>query len=287
MPDTALSLIGFMDEQQAHTYLLKTCALRPDQQTSAMLTATWQAAHARLATPIVNAGFPDIQPIPLVHKDYLERVIAHPRFINPIDGMDVDFALVEIEPLLAYQQHIWVEHSYEMCRDLPDNPSTEQVLRVCLPEQIQPIGSDVEVRHGPQPGQVAIVVIDLDIEAQSLAIYPTPDPSAHFVGWLHRRRLPYVQVARFNGKCYLRNGFHRVYGLVAKGVTHVPCIFLEAPTPGQAGIRPGRSFDLALLESDNPPTVAHLTRGHAVRLPLQRLEGVIQLTVQTGTQPAP
>ena len=83
MPDTALSLVGFMDQQQAHTYLLKTCALMPDQQTPAMLAATWQAARDRLGAPIANAGFPDIQPIPLTHKDYLNRVIAHPRFINP------------------------------------------------------------------------------------------------------------------------------------------------------------------------------------------------------------
>lgn len=86
-------------------------------------------------------------------------------------------------------------------------------MRVCLPEQLQPISHEVEIQRSSQAGQVTIVIKDLDIETQSLAVYPANDPSAHVIGFRNRRRLPYVQVVRFNGRCYLRNGFHRVYGV--------------------------------------------------------------------------
>lgn len=275
MGQTILSLLAFMEEADAYDYIGQACALTPEQQRQERLTATWKAARKRRGDPIPGAGYPDIRPIPDAYHAYLERVMAHPRFMNPVDGMDVDFALVEIEPLLAYQQHIWLEHAQARCAHLPRNPSFDDVLTLCLPERIEPIGANVEVRRGPYPGHTIIAVTDLDIDTLPLTIHPAADPTAHVIGWQQQRKLPYVQVARFNGRCYLRNGFHRVYGLVERGVTHVPCIFLKATTVEQAGIRPGHTLGLDVLESDDPPTVAHFTRGRVMPLPMQRYEMLI------------
>ena len=284
--DTALSLVGFMAESEARIYLRNVCRLTPNQRTDENLTAAWKIAQERLGDPIPRAGYPDIQPIPEEYHNHLEAVTAHPRFANPFDGMDVDWALVEIDPLLAYQYHVWLDHAADLVANVPNNPPFDVILERCLPQRIQPISPDIEVRRGDRPGYATIIVKDLDIVTRPLAISAGADPSAHLLGWKQLRKLPYVVVVRFNGRCYARNGFHRMYGLRARGVTRVPCIFLEAQTPRQVGIVPGETFELELLESANPPTVAHFTTGRAMRISLQRYAHIISVHDE-GLQPYP
>jgi hypothetical protein len=75
--------------------------------------------------------------------------------------------------------------------------------------------------------------------------------------------LPFASVARYNGKYYLTNGFHRAIGLRQAGATHMPCMVRDVATPEDVGIQPPGTFQLPLLESPDPPTVGHFTQGRA------------------------
>lgn len=91
--------------------------------------------------------------------------------------------------------------------------------------------------------------------------------------------LPFVHVVRLNGRCYLHNGFHRVYGAAMAGAQKVPCVFRDVPNAEAAGIRSdGATFDLALLESDNPPTLHHFASGQAYPTQLKLMSRVIHVS---------
>jgi hypothetical protein len=71
--------------------------------------------------------------------------------------------------------------------------------------------------------------------------------------------LPHVHVVRWQGLCYLHNGFHRALGCRAAGATHMPCLFRDVATAEEVGLGPGK-FPAALLQSANPPTVGAMTK---------------------------
>ena len=74
---------------------------------------------------------------------------------------------------------------------------------------------------------------------------------------------PFAQVVRFNGRCYLLNGYHRTVGAAQAGATHIPCIFRDVASALEAGVNPPETFPLGLLESNNPPTLGHFANGLA------------------------
>jgi hypothetical protein len=90
--------------------------------------------------------------------------------------------------------------------------------------------------------------------------------------------LPFVHVVRFNGRCYLTNGFHRALGARKRGAGRMPCFFREVPTADEIGIRVDWStFPIGLLESPYPPTLGHFTQGRAHTLPLKKVMRVVQV----------
>jgi hypothetical protein len=91
--------------------------------------------------------------------------------------------------------------------------------------------------------------------------------------------LPFVHVTRFNNRCYLHNGNHRVYGAKKAGATHIPAIVRDLTSAQDAGIRDdGQTFRLNLLESANPPTMAHLAAGIAAEIDLMPVHRIITIS---------
>jgi hypothetical protein len=89
---------------------------------------------------------------------------------------------------------------------------------------------------------------------------------------------PQVQVVRCKGRCYLRNGFHRAFGMCRRGVTHIPALFRESDDYVYLGIRgDGGTFGRALMESANPPTVGHFTQGRATLVNLRKTSRIVQV----------
>jgi hypothetical protein len=67
---------------------------------------------------------------------------------------------------------------------------------------------------------------------------PTPQgPTA--VGFLVRQLPSYVQVAQFQGRYLLHDGYHRTLGLLSRGITHAPAFVREFNTYEEMGINPG------------------------------------------------
>jgi hypothetical protein len=49
---------------------------------------------------------------------------------------------------------------------------------------------------------------------------------------------PYLQVARYKERYFVRDGYHRAAGLLRVGVREVPCILVEASTFEDAQLSP-------------------------------------------------
>lgn len=269
MPTDGLSLLGFMDQAQAVSYL-RDYTIPPDPSDAALI-AEWQQAKANLGPPVGNAGSPKIVDLSSQEKASL---MAHPYLVNALQMYPGSkFALVEIDPLLAYQFSIYLDRSDHHCAHLNANSTFNELAQCCLPSA--PVHDAVQRRVQAQ--SALIKSRSLNIRIGTRGIFTNPNgPGA--MGFEIQLALPLAHVVRLNGRCYLHNGFHRAYGLRKAGVTQLPCIFRDVPDAAAAAINPPATFPLPLLESADPPTMAHYIRGSSRKLRLKNTCRILHIS---------
>jgi hypothetical protein len=54
----------------------------------------------------------------------------------------------------------------------------------------------------------------------------------------------------------VRDGYHRCYGLLRRGVEHTPCVFIRARNPRELGSENPTFFRYELLFGTHPPSLA-------------------------------
>ena len=64
----------------------------------------------------------------------------------------------------------------------------------------------------------------------------------------------YLQVAKFEDRYILRDGYHRSFGLLARGITHVPAFVRDFESMEQLGLPPGLLPQTAYL-GERPPVL--------------------------------
>jgi hypothetical protein len=64
-----------------------------------------------------------------------------------------------------------------------------------------------------------------------------------------------VQVAKYNGRLFLRDGYHRAIGFLSRGIAKVPAFVKEIGTFEELGVKAGMLL-LDAFMGDRPPKLA-------------------------------
>jgi len=259
MPTPGQSLVGFLDQAQGIAHLKSACVVSDPAE--AALAAEWVAARQRLGAPTQRAGRPEILPIPKEGMAHIQNLLQQQWVAQQLQAAlkDCEFVLAEIKPLLAFQLSVDSSRSDQHNGHVAKNPSLSDMLPICLP--LDAANEPIQVHQAA--GSLMVTSRSLNFQAFARGFI-----HQNFIGLQVGVSLPLVHVVRFNDRCYLHNGFHRAVGLGKRGATHVPCVFRDVTSPEAVGIKPEGTFLLDLLESEDPPTVAHFVddRAYDVRL---------------------
>jgi hypothetical protein len=271
-----LSLLGFLNEAEALNYLRIARPEITPAPTDAALKMEWIAASNTLGSPPKNFGKPDIKPLVGPGATYVGSLRQQPwiaiAFQAPIYH-NATFQLIEIDPLLAYQFHVGIERAHFHCAKLSSPPTENELLELCLPMNIPSEQYQISV----QDNSAIIRVRSLNLQLGARGSLNAPQNTAF--GITLNLSLPLVHITKFNDRYYLHNGYHRVYGAKKAGATHIPAILRETASAQDAGIRhDGGTFRQDLLESENPPTLAHFSPGIAHPIELKSLHRVITVS---------
>ncbi|MGC2224381.1 MAG: hypothetical protein WA624_19535 [Methylocella sp.] len=264
--------MGFMDQAEALNHLKIACV--NGNKSDPQLIADWQTARGNLGAAFPNAGRPNIQAIPAAHQPYVQQLIQlltpNPIFAS-ILGQGATFQLVEIDALLAFQFVVDTDRSNAHCQNLSPPPTMDELLNLCVPQNWA-----AEAYFWDIQGQSAVFTSrSLNLQILSSGA----NTATGFAGIQFGFLPPMVYVTRYNGRCYLSNGFHRTFGARRAGATHVPCLFHDVSDYHIGGIRDdGGTFRLSLLESANPPSVAHFTQGRAHDISLRGSRRVLHVS---------
>lgn len=178
--------------------------------------------------------------------------------------------LVEIAPLLAFQFSIDVTRSNHHCGHLGQAPSLKELLPIALP--LAQVHEPISIFQQQQ----SVILKSKSLNVQALA-QGALEPG--LLGLRFGVSLPFAHVVRMNGRCYLHNGFHRTFGALQAGATHLPVVFRDVADPAAAGIRTDwNTFPVELLESAHPPTVANFHGGGSASVPLRAMTRILHVS---------
>ncbi len=188
---------------------------------------------------------------------------------------DWDFKLVEIGPLLAMQFHVLTDKVEDFCASLSAGPSVGDMLPLCLPTAYTV--PTYSAQHNPTRG-LLIEAADGNIRVFGDGLFEVqPNPALRIAGVAVMPPAPWVTVVHAGTRYYLNNGYHRVYGLSQRGVTHVPCIVTRAKRTEDIGLVEGGTFGHNLLVSSNPPTCGHFTGNRLYPIKVRRFRRFVSV----------
>lgn len=272
MPTPGLTLAGFLDEPAGIQSLRDLCVF-PDVSDDA-LRPHWQAARAQLGPATPSAGYPKIDPLPASAKHHMDALMQKPWLMQSLHTslLGAAFQMVELAPLIAYQLTVDCDRSDHHNGGAAHVPAEAEIFAMCLP--LDPVVENVQVHQ--QSNNALITSAGLNFRTFQVGFMNTP--FGHFVGVQVGPSVPLLHVVRYNGRCYLHNGFHRAVGLLKRGITHAPCVVRDVPDAAAAGINPPGTFSTNVLEAADPPTVAHFANGRAYDVTLKRFKRSIHVS---------
>lgn len=281
MPIQALSIFACLPDAQALNYLQTQYGF-----TRQVSLGKLAQAKRKYGKPMPRAGHPEIQDIPSEYTTYLERVKSNPRFIQTTGNGNIAYAfkLVEIDPLLAFQLHVSLEHAQEKVGLIETETTMEQILQECLPISVDdtniPIGGITWHQEEGKCTGATLSFPGLNTRLLGVPqIIPVPQQKLLMLGGLFMGvGSPLVQIAQFEGRCFLKNGYHRAYRLRMAGITHIPAILLEAKTLDDVGLTQPGFLPMSVMKSSNPPTVGHFTNDRAYGVQTKRVKRSIHFS---------
>src|SRR5579862_2631195 len=271
MATQGLSLLGFLDEAEGIAHLRSKCI--PSDSSNDALAAEWRIARMGLGSPVTGAGHPAIDAIPSSHHQYVQRLRRaawlQPNLSGPWSG--ARFCMIEIDKLLAFSILIDTQRSGHYGAAMSRPPLLSEMLETCLPQQ--PTGERMDMWDGANKQSMLIKARSLNVSIVERGAF-----TDNRVGIAVGVTLPLLHVVVSNDRHYLHNGYHRAYAMRQAGATYAPFILREVADDAAIGIRSdGSTFSAALLESENPPTLAHFTQGRAHPVIVRSISRIIHV----------
>jgi hypothetical protein len=223
-------------------------------------------------------------PVSIVHPRNLARMLAFRSqsvtASGEFDGLAWEPAIVDLRGLIAFQRRIGFSGSKSLA---VGHPATwQQLLDLALP-----LTRD-------QPSD--LVSITADGRALTLRTL-SPNLTIRFArvsegGRLPSVRLvansgsPYIEVASYQGRWFLRDGYHRAFLLLKHGIFHVPAVVVHADSFAQVGATGKQFFAKEILFSGRPPMVTDfLDEEIAVCYLRPRRQRVMRVSIQELLNP--
>ena len=227
--DESLYLIGRPPLKQFLKFV-KNHAIKPLGE--GVLTEAWQAAHElvrRLEKEEAGvADDPRIGKLGAEYEPLLMEFLKDPLVHHGFNTVPTEVAMVELDSMVVYQEHIDVTHAGRLEQKLGAIPGRTELFRTCLPyDHPQPPVKWSRVSDGKfvflSPSNDLRFLGPMGLQAGQLK----DAPGGNLVGVVG---LPVGFGSNFMNAIYaeqrliLNNGSHRAFALRQMGVTHVPCI---------------------------------------------------------------
>jgi hypothetical protein len=211
----------------------------------------WHAARTALeqrAGPVDQSDL--IRPLPRDLASYAARLQQNPQAQQYFsEGWQP--ALVDLPRVCAFQQHVYADHARERVAEV-NVRDLRALAEVTLPlGPADPVTFQFDRRR--QQFVTSIAGPNLQIVGAFGGLAPGMPAGTVHLGFQLRMVTSFMQVGAVQGRCFLRDGYHRALGLVARGVRYVPCFVRDNMTMSDL-IAPG-ALEYEAIMGGRPPVI--------------------------------
>ncbi len=237
----ARALLGWMEEGQA---VLFQAGQRTDRSTPEYVE------RAELARAAVAARRPGVDQeellseAPMDLRDHIEA-LRQPAAAFFNEGWSV--AIVDLRKVCGVQTHVFTDHT-EQRTAVADANDLRSLAAISLP---LPVQAELPAQFDQVRQAWILSAANPNLRIVGNWLGPL-NQGAVGLGFAVSLTPSYLQVARFQNRFLLRDGYHRAYGLLRRGIFLVPSFFRDFGPFQDLGLPPGMLPQSAYL-GDRPP----------------------------------
>lgn len=225
-------LLGWMNDEQAKLYLSGRQRGIEKPEYAEKILRTRESVNSR-AVGVDQTGIIEEPPDEL--QTYVDNLKNHPKSSAYfLEGWTVK--IVNLLKVCAAQPIVFVDHAEERVLEVDPN-NIISIASVSLPTPME------QPTHLPAQFD----------QTKNAWIFSSRNPNlriaGHFggqvgegftgFGFVVQLSLSFVQVASLRGRYLLRDGYHRTYGLIKRGITKIPALVRDFNSLEEVGLPPG------------------------------------------------
>ncbi len=198
-----------------------------------------------------------------------------PDLLLEMEGLEWSLEIVDLRYLLSFQRRL----SFDLAVVQPSVPAADDwpgLLNFTFP-RLKPLLCDVLLRDAH--------TLDFCSANPNLQVRLSADRTQPVLAY---GGSAFFEVATFRKRFFLRDGYHRAYRLLRRGITAVPAVVVRAKTLAELGSARPQFFTEDILFSLQPPyLVDYLDHRLTTKYTRPRLRKTVHITVQESYTPEP
>jgi hypothetical protein len=280
-------LLPYATQVEALSHLASV--LPPPEDEAGEISRRWQdAVNTLRAGPPRHLDPPDIEDLPDALREAGGAAAQTPQFQLLLANLNPRIGMVSLDRLIAIQKFVYVESTRE---DAFDKADLSSVFRYTVPAPgLRPLAVVQDQATLSYTFASDNPNLRIGGMAQSEASAPAPNGAQmplNIHGFFVTFGGPWLQAAEFQGRWFLRDGYHRAFQLLKAGVSQVAAVLVSANSLEDLGIiRPG-FIGADVLLGDRPPRLGdfHDDRWSA-NGSLPRVRKVVRIRAEEFVVPA-
>jgi hypothetical protein len=220
-------LLPWVDEGEAIAALLGFRFPNPGEDISFARQLHAEQTEALRRRPEFVPPRDVITALPESHR---ERSAAFLAAVRTHGAPPLQVGVVDLRSLLGFQKVVALDQIEARLGGVAEG-DWDALLDLCLP--IPDHGAEIEGTFDRDGRGLTISSLNPNLRVSPLQQVRRGEgegaPGEQLVGFNVSYGASHVHVLEYRGRVYLKDGYHRCYGLLARGVTHAPCTWAAAP----------------------------------------------------------
>lgn len=279
MKQPARALLGYLTKEEAIQLL------SAGEEPSGRL-AEMEASWARLAGNVASRDeYRPADPVvdtPANIKTELRVFSERPDVQAAMRPHDWSIGVVELSTsVLSYQRIVMTRGADSRVQGaLPGN--LESLIPICLPP---PVPEQFKGSFDATQNAFTAWSMNPNLRITGFGIgsatMPDIPDSQQVFGFTMSFGTKFVQVAEYKGRWMIRDGYHRIFGLLKRGITQIPCVLVRAKSFEETGAgRPG-FFGYETILGERPPRVTDfISPDYSAEIAAQVVTRVIRIRAE-------
>jgi hypothetical protein len=216
-----------------------------------------------------------IKDVPIALRELLDQQAHRTDLHVEMKGLDWTTGIVDLRQLLAFQRRLIFDDHF-LHAEVPASEDWRGLVALSFRPPLP-----ITYNH------LVLSESELLLQSENPNLQIRPSTECNRVPFQLHGGSPFFEVAEFNGRWFLRDGYHRAYRLFCAGITYCPAVIVRARTRAELGPVQPWFFSAETLFGSHPPRVIDFLDDElTIEYNRPRLLKTLRVTIAESVEPA-